>query len=93
MLETIVGGRRNKSIFRPELGETVAALSPEGSTSFQLLAPRTKIAYTDAGWQEFAEQEEARLARLEADSRARLLKQNAPALEQRRALGPPVVGP
>ena len=47
VLETIVGGRRGKQSFRPEPGETVVALSPEGSTSFQLVGPRAKIAYTD----------------------------------------------
>lgn len=86
VMETIVGARRSKQVLRPELGETVVAVSPEGATSFHLVAPKLVSVYTDGGWRAYAAAEEARLARLDADERARLLQQNAVTLEQRRAL-------
>lgn len=86
VLETIVGGRRNKQVFRPEMGETVVAMSPQGTTSFHLLGPRTKIAYTDAGWKEFADKEELRLLTMEAERRAQALRQFSATREQQREL-------
>lgn len=84
VLETIVGGMKGKSALRPEPGETVVAWSPEGSTSFRLLAPRQVVAYTDVGWAAFAEAEEARLARIEADRRAACWQASASRVQARR---------
>ena len=85
ILETIVGGKRGNATLRPELGETVVALAPEGSPTFALVAPSTKVAYTDEGWKTFAERESMRLAGLESERRAAAWKAEAPAWSQRRA--------
>jgi mono/diheme cytochrome c family protein len=76
VLETIVGnyigsnGRR-----RPELGETVVAVSSADSESWRLLAPGTRVVpYTDAGWDAY-----------ETERAARLDKMNAAAREAKRA--------
>src|SRR5262249_21339452 len=51
ILETVVGSFAGKAKRRPELGETVVAVSPQGKTSWQLLAPGPRVVpYTDAGW-------------------------------------------
>ena len=61
-----VSGRR-----RPELGETIAAISLSGRTDWQLLSPSGETpAYNDAGWAAYAAQEEERLARVDAAARA-----------------------
>ncbi|MEM0969234.1 MAG: DUF1553 domain-containing protein, partial [Verrucomicrobiota bacterium] len=58
ILETLVGGvvgkGRNKR--RPELGETVVAISPEGASSWWVLSPdpEASIPYTDEGWRGYA---------------------------------------
>jgi hypothetical protein len=70
VLETIVGGGKGKAMLRPELGETVVALSPEGTESFRLLAPGRTVPYTDAGWREYAAQAEQAIVKLEAQRRA-----------------------
>ena len=57
---------------RPELGETVAAISLAGRADWQLLAPTAeKPAYDDAGWAAYAAQEETRLGAIDAQARAR----------------------
>jgi hypothetical protein len=56
---------------RPELGETVAAISLAGRTDWQLLTPSSDTpTYDDAGWAAYAAQEESRLARIDAAARA-----------------------
>src|SRR5688572_8132032 len=53
VIETLVGGLepKSKKPFRPELGETVAAISLEGTTEWRLLSPGGEaIRYTDAEW-------------------------------------------
>ncbi|MEI7686054.1 MAG: DUF1553 domain-containing protein [Planctomycetota bacterium] len=70
VLETIVGGKRGKAGIRPELGETVVALSPAGMTSFHLVSPQQTITYNDLGWNDYREREERRLADLEKARRA-----------------------
>ncbi|WP_156346283.1 hypothetical protein [Verrucomicrobium spinosum] len=51
VLETVVGGGSAGNPFRPELGETVVAICPEGGTTWSLLSPGSRqVPYTDAGW-------------------------------------------
>ncbi len=74
-LETVVGYVINaKSRRRPELGETVAAWSPEGSQQWFLLSPEqsARIIYHDVGWAVYEAAEEARLAAMDAAARAAL---------------------
>ncbi|MFM9000711.1 MAG: DUF1553 domain-containing protein, partial [Opitutia bacterium] len=73
-LETAVGYVINaKSRRRPELGETVAAWSPEGSQQWFLLSPgAARIVYNDGGWARYEVAEESRLAAMDAATRAAL---------------------
>ncbi len=74
ILETMVGGIIGNSTFRPDLGETVVAVSLQGSQSWSLLsAGDREVRYTDEGWQAY-----------EAERRDRLAKLNAAAREERR---------
>ena len=86
-LETIVGYIINaKSRRRAELGETVAAISMEGTTDWQLLAPTsTKVVYDDAGWTAYAAQEEARLAQIDTVHRQQARATEKDYWESRRA--------
>ena len=86
-LETIVGYVINaKSRRRAELGETVAAISLEGTNTWQLLGPApTRVAYDDPGWAAYAEAEEARLAQLDARHRAEARASEADYWAKRRA--------
>jgi cytochrome c553 len=71
IFETIVGGFAGKSKRRPELGETVVAISLEGSDTWQLLTPSDrKIPYNDAGWDAYAAERRVFLDKLDAWSRA-----------------------
>jgi hypothetical protein len=56
---------------RPELGETVAAISLAGRTDWQLLSPTEQaLPYNDGLWEFYAAQEEARLGKIDAAARA-----------------------
>jgi hypothetical protein len=73
ILETVVGFiLNNKGLRRrPELGETVAAISLAGRTDWQLLTPSADASnYNDAGWVAYAAQEETRLGKIDASARA-----------------------
>ncbi|EMI22943.1 Cytochrome C, Planctomycete domain protein, partial [Rhodopirellula maiorica SM1] len=71
ILETMVGGVTGRSTFRPELGETVVAVSLEGSKSWSLLsAGDHAVPYTDEGWQAYESERRKVLAKMNADSRA-----------------------
>jgi hypothetical protein len=73
ILETVVGFILNNkgSRRRPELGETVAAISLAGRTDWQLLTPSADTSnYNDAGWVAYAAQEETRLGKIDASARA-----------------------
>ncbi|MEI6795142.1 MAG: c-type cytochrome domain-containing protein, partial [Verrucomicrobiota bacterium] len=73
ILETVVGFILNNkgSRRRPELGETVAAISLAGRTDWQLLTPSTDASnYNDAGWVAYAAEEENRLGKIDAAARA-----------------------
>ena len=71
VMETILGGVLGDSLMRPEFGETVVAFSAEGSESWQLLSPgEDRIAYTDAGWLDYAAERRLHLAEVNARARA-----------------------
>ncbi|RBP38088.1 concanavalin A-like lectin/glucanase superfamily protein [Roseimicrobium gellanilyticum] len=71
VLETVVGGGTQARRYRPELGETVVAISPEGSTAWSLLSPGNRqVPYTDAGWTTYAAERSAHFAQVNAEARA-----------------------
>ncbi|NBY36472.1 MAG: DUF1553 domain-containing protein [Verrucomicrobia bacterium] len=73
ILETVVGFVINNkgSRRRPELGETIAAISLAGRKDWQLLTPTSDTPpYNDACWIAYAAQEEERLGKIDAAARA-----------------------
>ena len=86
VLETLVGGFTGKSNRRPELGETVAAISPEGSESWFLLGPDgAMVPYTDAGWEAYHAERAANLDAMNAERRASVRAEHADYWNRRRA--------
>jgi hypothetical protein len=86
VLETIVGGYAGKGRHRPELGETVAAWSRQGSKSWELLSPGSRVVpYTDAGWTAYRAERQARLDMMNTVARAKLRDEHAPYWAKRRA--------
>jgi mono/diheme cytochrome c family protein len=70
VLETIVGNYIGNNRRRPELGETVVAISFAGSESWQLLSPGKRVVpYTDAGWTAYEAERSAHLDRVNAAAR------------------------
>jgi hypothetical protein len=85
VLETIVGNFLGNGRRRPELGETVVAISPAGGDSWQLLSPGSRIVpYTDAGWAAYASERRDHLDRVNAASRAAKRNEHAAYWTRRR---------
>ncbi|MCA9079044.1 MAG: DUF1553 domain-containing protein [Planctomycetaceae bacterium] len=71
ILETMLGNMVGKNKQRPELGETVVAISLAGSESWSLLSPGDRqVAYTDAGWAAYEAERRERLDDVNARARA-----------------------
>jgi len=71
VLETVVGGGTHARRYRPELGETVVAISTEGSTAWSLLSPGVRqVPYTDAGWAAYEAERSAHFAKVNAEARS-----------------------
>jgi len=85
ILETMVGGIAGKSKRRPEFGETVAAISLEGSESWALLSPgKRQVPYTDEGWSDYEAERRKWYAEVDARSRAAKRAEHAAYSESRR---------
>lgn len=87
VLETFIGGiePKSKRPFRPELGETVVALSLEGTHEWQLLSPGGRqIAYTDAAWAAYETERRTRLDAMNTAARATRRAATAPYWNRRR---------
>jgi len=70
VLETIIGNYLGNSKRRPELGETVVAISFAGSDTWQLISPGTRVVpYTDAGWAIYEAERSAWLGKVNAAAR------------------------
>ncbi len=71
IMETMVGAVFGKNKRRPELGETVVAISLQGEESWTLLSPGDrKVPYTDAGWAAYEAERRDWLAQVDAAARA-----------------------
>ncbi|MCF8884152.1 hypothetical protein L5849_15785, partial [Erythrobacter sp. SN021] len=54
ILEQMIGGIVGNSKRRPEVGESVVAISYQGSDKWELLSPgKRKVSYTDKGWADY----------------------------------------
>lgn len=85
VLETILGGIAGKSKRRPELGETVVAVSLEGTDTWKLLSPGERaVDYTDAGWLAYETERRARLDQIDAAAREACREEHAAYWEKRR---------
>ncbi|QEG43117.1 DUF1553 domain-containing protein [Roseimaritima ulvae] len=87
ILETLVGGIIGNSTFRPEVGETVVAVSLEGSESWSLLSPgEREVRYTDEGWQAYEAERRERLAKINAAARVKRRAAHGDYWNQRRSV-------
>ncbi len=85
VLESLVGSYVGKSVRRPELGETVVAISLQGSQTWQLLSPgQRQVPYNDAGWVAYERERSAHYEKLNAQRRAEKRAQWQPYWDKRR---------
>ncbi len=71
VLEQMIGGLTGSAKKRPETGESVIAISYEGSETWELLSPgKRKVPYTDAGWAVYEKEQRAWLTKFNAERRA-----------------------
>lgn len=70
VVESMVGGVIGNSKKRPETGETVVAISPQGSEHWQLVGHGTKVTYNDAGWAAYEKKQNDWLFDYNAERRA-----------------------
>ncbi len=85
VLETIVGNYLGNNRRRPELGETVVAVSLAGTDTWQLVSPSgPPIPYTDAGWTVYESERQAKLDRMNAAARAAKRKEHQAYWDTRR---------
>lgn len=85
ILESIVGGGTQGSHFRPDLGETVAAISLEGNTSWSLLSPGDRqVSYTDPGWNAYERERRAHFKKVNREARLEKRKEHEVYWSKRR---------
>lgn len=85
ILETLLGGMTGKNKHRPELGETVVAVSLAGTDSWSLLSPGDRrVAYTDEGWAAYESERREWLNRVNAKARAERRAEHAGYWNRRR---------
>ncbi|CAN5564679.1 DUF1553 domain-containing protein [soil metagenome] len=86
LLETLVGGHLGKNKRRPELGETVAAISLAGTEAWTLLtAGNRTVSYTDAGWAAYEAERAAKYDEVNAAERAKKRSEHEAYWNSRRA--------
>ena len=86
ILETMLGNIKGRFKQRPEFGETVAAISMEGSESWSLISPGTRhVAYNDAGWAAYAAERRTWLDQVNAATRAKCREDHSDYWNKRRA--------
>ncbi|SKA95264.1 Concanavalin A-like lectin/glucanases superfamily protein [Prosthecobacter debontii] len=77
VVESMIGGVVGSSKKRPETGETVVAISYEGTENWELVGPgKTKVAYNDAGWTDYEKKQNAWLVSYNAERRAKVRAQH-----------------
>ncbi len=85
ILETLIGGVAGKNHRRPEFGETVVAISLQGTETWKLLTPDGRdIAYTDDGWARYEAEQNTWLAKENASRRAACRNEHADYWAMRR---------
>lgn len=86
VLEEMVGGLTGSAKKRPETGETVVAISYDGSETWELLsAGKRKVPYNDAGWAAYEKEQRTWLAKVNAERRAAVRSQQDGYWKTRRA--------
>ncbi len=71
-LEFFVGGFAGNRALRPETGETLVAIAPEGTHRFQILSPTKFIPLTDDAWEEYRQHRTIALDKLDTERRRKL---------------------
>ena len=68
-LEFYVGGFFGREPMRPEIGETLVAVSMDGSQEFNILGSESRIPLSDKGWEQFYSRQQERLDISDRDRR------------------------
>ncbi len=85
VMEQVVGGMLGKNKRRPEIGETVVAISLQGTESWNLLSPgKRQVAYTDAGWEAYETERREWLKGVNAERRATVRAEHESYWKKRR---------
>lgn len=85
VMEHFVGGVMGKTTRRAELGESVVAISYQGSESWEVLSPgMRKVSYTDTGWQTYEAERQQHLATINTANRAEQRSKQSPYWNMRR---------
>ena len=77
VLEQMVGLVMGNGASHPELGETVLAISLEGSDEWRLVSPEVRIDYSNRGWETYLTEQREKLERLNRERRAELRSKHA----------------
>lgn len=86
VVEQMVGAVAGSSRLRPETGESVVAISRQGSESWELLSPgKRRVPYTDAGWAAYEQERRAWLTKFNAERRAQVRAKHDGYWQKRRA--------
>jgi hypothetical protein len=86
ILETMRGNIVGKNKQRPELGETVVAVSLQGSETWSLLSPgKREVRYHDEGWAAYEAERREWLAKVNAKARTERRTANRDYWDRRRA--------
>lgn len=84
--EQMIGGIAGTSRRRPETGEMVVAISPQGSETWELVTPGSeRLPYNDAGWKAYETERRAWLTAFNAERRAKVRATHDAYWSKRRA--------
>jgi hypothetical protein len=85
ILETMLGNIKGKLKQRPELGETVAAISLAGSESWSLMSPgKRHVVYNNEGWTAYAAESRKKFDQVNSMTRAKCRENNSKYWNSRR---------
>lgn len=85
VMEQMVGGMSGNAKRRPELGETVVAISYEGTNTWELVSPgKRKVSYNDQGWTDYEKERRAHLAKVNQDRRSAARAEHSEYWKKRR---------
>jgi len=85
ILEQMIGGIAGNSRRRPEVGESVVAISYQGTDKWELLSPgKRKVSYTDKGWADYEKERRDWLVGFNQERRSETRAKHAAYWDKRR---------